>query len=49
MLSMPGKISEDILGDNVHEISKPIFWEIQEKYFKMLSSVELAHGVVKVK
>ena len=25
-------------GDNLHEMSKPIFWEKYEKYFKMLSA-----------
>ena len=25
------------LGDNLHEMLKPIFWEKEEKYFKMLS------------
>ena len=25
-------------GDNLHEMSKPVFWEKQEKYFKMLSA-----------
>ena len=26
------------LGDNLHEMSKPTFWEKEEKYFKMLSA-----------
>ena len=25
-------------GDNLHEMSNPVFWEKQEKYFKMLSA-----------
>ena len=25
-------------GDNLHEKSNPVFWEKQEKYFKMLSA-----------
>ena len=25
-------------GDTLHEMSNPVFWEKQEKYFKMLSS-----------
>ena len=27
-------------GDNLHEMSNPVFWEKQEKYFK-LSSAEI--------
>ena len=23
------------IGDNMHEMSKPVFWEKSEKYFKM--------------
>ena len=26
------------LGDNLHEMSKSIFWEKKEKYFKMSSA-----------
>ena len=26
------------LGDNLHKMSKPILWEIEEKYFKILSA-----------
>ena len=29
------------LGDNLHVMSKPIFWEKQEKYFKMVSAENL--------
>ena len=37
------------IGENLHEMSKPVFWEEKkEKYFKMLSA-ELAKRVVKVK
>ena len=25
-------------GDNLHEMSYPVFWEKQEKYFKMSSA-----------
>ena len=25
-------------GDNLHEMSKPIFWENKKKYFDMLSA-----------
>ena len=25
-------------GDNLHEMSNPVFWEKQKKYFKMLSA-----------
>ena len=24
------------LGDNLHEVSKPIFWKNKKKYFKIL-------------
>ena len=24
------------LGDNLHEMSNPVFWENKKKYFKML-------------
>ena len=27
-----------VSGDNLHKMSNPNFWEIQEKYFKMLSA-----------
>ena len=30
-------------GDNLHELSKPIFWEKSENYFKM-SSAELVQS-----
>ena len=23
------------IGDNLHEVSNPVFWEMEEKYFKM--------------
>ena len=26
-------------GDNLHEMSKPVFWEKYEKYFNMSSAV----------
>ena len=26
------------LGDNLHEMSSPVFWEKSEKYFKMSSA-----------
>ena len=26
------------IGDNLHEMSNPVFWEKQEKYCKMLSA-----------
>ena len=26
------------LGDNLHEMSNPVFWEKYEKYFKMPSA-----------
>ena len=29
------------LGDNLHVMSKPVFWEKQEKYFKMVSAENL--------
>ena len=28
-------------GDNLHELSNPIFWEKEEKYFKMSSAANL--------
>ena len=37
------------LGDNLHESSKPIFWQKWEKKNINLSSAELAQKVVKVK
>ena len=27
------------IGDNLHEMSNPVFWEDKKKYFKMLSAV----------
>ena len=37
-------------GDNLHEISNPVFWGKKEKkYIINLSTVELARRVVKVK
>ena len=35
-------------GDNLHEMSKPIFWEKLEKNIVSLSSTELGKKVVKV-
>ena len=26
-------------GDNLHEMSKPVFWEKYEKYFKMSAEI----------
>ena len=26
------------IGNNLHEMSNPVFWERQEKYFNMLSA-----------
>ena len=26
------------IGDNLHEMTKPVFWEKQEKYFKLSSA-----------
>ena len=34
-------------GDNLHEMSKPVFWEKKEKYFK-LSSAEIFTQSAKV-
>ena len=34
------------LGDNLHEVSKSIFWENKKKCFKMLTA-EFAQKVVK--
>ena len=36
------------IGDNLHEISNPVFWEKKKKYSNF-SSAELAKSVVKVK
>ena len=36
-------------GDNLHEMSNPVFWEKYEKNVISLSSAELGHRVVKVK
>ena len=30
-------------GDNLHEMSKPVFWEKWEKYFNMLSAKKFTH------
>ena len=45
----PQKTGFDISckGDNLHEMSNPIFWEKEEQYIN-LSSAELAKRVVKV-
>ena len=37
------------LGDNLHKMSKPVFWEKWEKNIINLYSAELAQTVVKVK
>ena len=37
------------LGDNLREMSNPIFWEKKKKKVRNLSSAELAQGVVKAK
>ena len=34
-------------GDNLHQMSKPVFWEIEEKCFKMLSA-EILPSVLSV-
>ena len=36
------------LGDNLHEISKPVFWEKSKKKNICLSSIYFAQRVVKV-
>ena len=36
-----------LLGDNLHEMSNPVFWE-NEKYIIKLMYAKLAQGVVKV-
>ena len=36
------------LGDNLHEISNPIFWENVQKNIIYLSSAEFAHSTVSV-
>ena len=36
------------IGDNLHEISKPVFLEKNKKNIIYLSSAEIAHSVVKV-
>ena len=36
-------------GNNLHEMSKPVFWEKFKKNTINLSSTELAHRVIKVK
>ena len=32
------------IGDNLHEMSNPVFWKKQEKYFKMLSGENFAQS-----
>ena len=32
------------IGDNLHEMSNPVFLEKQEKYFKMLSTENFTQG-----
>ena len=36
------------IGDNLHEMSNPVFWKNKKKFINMLSA-ELAQKVVKVK
>ena len=38
-----------LLRDNLHEMSKPIFWETNKKNIKNLSSAEIAPRVLKIK
>ena len=33
------------LGDNLHEMSYPVFWEKKEKYFKMSSAENFTQNV----
>ena len=37
------------IGDNLHEMSNPIFWEKKKKIITNLSSPELAQREVKIK
>ena len=32
------------IGDNLHEMSKPVFWEKYEKYFNMSSAVNFTQS-----
>ena len=32
------------LGDNLHEMSNPVFWEKKEKYFKMSSAANFTQS-----
>ena len=35
------------IGDKLHEISKPVFWEKEEKYCNMSSSDNFTQGAVR--
>ena len=43
-----GKKKNQIVGDNLHEMSKPVFWEKNKKKINNLSSAELVQSVVMV-
>ena len=32
------------IRDNFHEMSKPVFWEKREKYFKMMCAENFTQG-----